>query len=96
MHHVSAWFPHFLRSTAFGVNIRDTLPPNSKLVDGSLEIALANVQVGSHMKANYTIVFTVGALTLDLPQAKVSYKPEFKTAVIQVRAERDINKSFSR
>ncbi|MEW5317422.1 MAG: hypothetical protein WDW38_008718 [Sanguina aurantia] len=70
-------------STAFGVQLRDSLPSNAKLVAGSLELALANVQVGSHVKANYTIVFTVGAVELELPQAQVAYRAEFKSTSVQ-------------
>ncbi len=71
-------------STAAGVKYKDTLPETAKLVDGSLEVDLGKVSVGSHVKHSYVIVFTQGSTQLGLSPAIVTYQPEAENADVVV------------
>lgn len=70
-------------SAAHNVVLKDTLPENATLVDGSLTADLGRITTGAHVKHSYTVVFQSGGTFATLPLAVVSYSPEADSATTQ-------------
>jgi translocon-associated protein subunit beta len=71
-------------SSANNVVLKDKLPENATLVEGSLTSEIGKVTVGSHVKHTYTVVFTAGNAYSSLPRAQVSYIAEADSTTTQV------------
>lgn len=70
-------------SAANNVVLKDTLPENATLVEGTLEADIGKITVGSHVKHTYTVVFTYGGTFTTLPLAVASYVAEPESTTTQ-------------
>lgn len=70
--------PSALHSTANDVQLRDVLPANAEVVDGSLTATFKKIAVGSQVKHTYVIKFVAGGSmeAIFLDEATVSYKAD--------------------
>lgn len=71
-------------SAASNVEIKDSIPAELTLVEGSLDISAATLKVGGVIKHTYVVVPKVGDATIKLPPAEVTYIAEPDSSDSQV------------
>lgn len=70
-------------SAAQNVEVKDAIPPEFTLIEGSLETSVPSLKVGAAIKHTYVLVPKSGDATLVLPSAEVSYIAEAESGSIQ-------------
>ena len=64
------------------VQLHDTLPPDAKLIEGSLDAKLGTISADSLVSHSYVIQFTKGGLGFNLPAAQLAYKADDASVVM--------------
>ncbi len=62
--------------SAKNIELKDTLPPGSTLIEGSTEATYPVISSGSSVKTSYVMKFITGGSGFALPVATVTYEPD--------------------
>lgn len=76
-------------STADAVKFQDFLPAEASVVEGTLELNVGKVSIGSHVKHSYVIVFNTGSVEVQLPVALVTYTSDTESNELTVSCNAD-------